>query len=510
MRSCIDPGALAAFSRRCDYRSGVSQPDRRLFPEGLEDLLASMSYTLEEFVARGGSGTVLRARGTDGQPVAVKVLDPGVSAGRLQREADTLAQMNHPGVPKVQHVADLAGRPVLISEWVDGAPLSELLRSAPLSPERAIAIFSGIASVLDRVHEQSVVHRDLSPDNIIVSDNNAVTIIDFGISTGADSATITTDNAAAGTPRYIAPEALAGSDPTPAADQYSAAVVAYEMLTGQWPYGDGADSVATSLHHHLHSAVTPLSEANPWLGHTFDPIFAKALAKDPDERFASLGELAGDLAAARPQPSTTKNRLPVALIAAAVAVVAIGVLLWRPWSNGLQQDAPSWPAGTAAALTCNLFEVADFEEGQQANTYYVDIADRNDISVAGGVDQTAGLRVGASGDFGLYGEIVPITGGLTYRLRLFVAPTADVQAASIRLTVLDGDFEILQDANGTDVEVEQTLLPGTTDVAVLEIDVPSNGRYLIPALVKDGPDGYLLADELVLAPASAPCWQDNP
>lgn len=461
---------------------------------------------------------MFRARGADGVPVAAKVLDRGTSADRILREVDTLAAIEHPGVPKVLEVVDLDGRPIMVTQWVDGRSLADLMAGGALSPDRAVSIFRELANVLDHVHAQGVVHRDLSPDNVIVGGGDHVSLIDFGISIGTESATITTDKITAGTPRYLAPEVLEGKTPNARSDQYSAAILAYEMLTGQWPYGDAGDNISTTMHHHLKSAVTPASEVNTWLGTGFDPVVERGLAKSPEQRFASISAMANELAQATPAQvaapaqasAVARTARPPWLVAAGVsALVLLGVaLVWFfLLRDGDKPTATEWQAGMAASLNCNLLESPDFEDGQPTDGYHGALSDQNDIATNGGVGQSAALRVGSQGDFGLYSELVPVQGGESYTFRAFVAPTADAAEAFLRITALDENLDLIVDQSGDTLgEVELQLVPGTAGHVSLTLsDTPPEARYLVPTLGKEGPDGYLLVDEQVLALSSDDC-----
>lgn len=505
------PVRLTPEAHGWGYRFWVPPPAAPPPPDGLVAAAAEVGITLEGPAGRGGSAVVHRGRRSDGTPVAVKLLDVGVDLGRVQREADALAALDHDGIPALIDVIDVDGRAALITEWVDGSALVDELRGGPLSPARATAILSSLAGVLDHVHEAGIVHRDLSPDNIIVRPGDTVSVIDFGISRSADSATLTAEGITAGTPRYLAPEVLTGGEPTPASDQYAVGILLSEMVTGRWPYPDDGDTVAATMHHHLHAAPTPASEANPWLGTAFDAAILRAVAKLPSDRFTSVGEMVRSIDAPTPPavaPLPKRSRWTTPLIGGVVllAVIAAAVLTR---GDSTDADVSGWPTGTAAGLACNLLAEPDFESGTVPSGFFDGVAANNDISPTGGVDQTAAVRVGATGDFGLYGETVPIVPGSGYVFRAFVAPTADTQAALIRLFTLDENFDLVpsdaDDSIGAD-EVELLLEPGSSGhVTVTMAAASPTARFLVPSLVKEGADGYLLADELVLAPLGSEC-----
>lgn len=238
---------------------------------------------------RGGSGVVRRATDvTTGKQVAIKALSPGFDLERLEREAKILARIDHPNVARLQGFEIIDGTAALIVDWVDGEPLSKLLeQNGHLGVKRSIEIFEQLANALDAVHRAGVTHRDISPSNIMVGPEDHVTVIDFGLGRGTETATVTIDGTVTGTPRYMAPELVDGSGATPASDQYSAAVLLHEMITGSWPFPE-TSSVAGALHHQMNSTPRPLDEINPLLGAGLTDAVLTALAKDPAQRMPSL------------------------------------------------------------------------------------------------------------------------------------------------------------------------------------------------------------------------------
>lgn len=261
----------------------------------LERRLADLGYQLSSLVDRGGASTVYRAVDVDhgDEDVAIKVLSPGSDPDRLRREVLILTSLDHAGVvPYLDAGGFDDGTLFIVSPWLDGRTLHRLLADeGPPATDRALAMAVEIACTLDAVHAAGVVHRDLTPRNIMVDADDEVTLIDFGLSRSEHDATITAGADLAGTPRYLAPEVIEGATPDHRADQYSAAVVLYELFTGRWPFPDGG-TVATALHHQLHSAPIPLLEVDPDADPAVDATLQRALAKRPDDRFASMADLA--------------------------------------------------------------------------------------------------------------------------------------------------------------------------------------------------------------------------
>ncbi|MEM7274095.1 MAG: serine/threonine-protein kinase, partial [Actinomycetota bacterium] len=246
-------------------------------------------YRLTGPPIRGGSGIVHPAiEAATGRAVALKALAPGHDLERLHREAEVLARIDHPNVAALRAFQTIDGAPTLVVDWVDGEPLHQVLhRDGPLGAGRSLAVLSGMAAALDAVHAAGVVHRDVSPANVMIGANGAVTVIDFGVSRSGEAATVTADGMLAGTPRYLAPEVIEGAEPTPRSDQYGAAIVLNELLVGSWPFPE-ANSMANALHHQLHTAPTPVDEVDPTLGPALTDAILRALDKDPARRFPSM------------------------------------------------------------------------------------------------------------------------------------------------------------------------------------------------------------------------------
>jgi serine/threonine-protein kinase len=270
-----------------------------------EDQARAAGYDVTAPPLRGGSGLVYRAiESATGAPVAIKALAPGFDIERLRREAEILARIDHPNVATLRAFTLIDQNPALIVDWVDGLPLSGLIkRGQPLPRQQAFAIFEQIADAMTAVHDAGVIHRDLSPANVLVDQNDVVTVIDFGGSRSMDSATVTVEGMVAGTPRYLAPEVIEGADPTVGSDQYSAAIILHELLTGSWPFPEG-DAIATAFHHQLHTAPKPLDEVQPDLPSGIGDAVLQALEKDPADPSSPCLRSSGG--------STNRRRSPAA------------------------------------------------------------------------------------------------------------------------------------------------------------------------------------------------------
>jgi serine/threonine protein kinase len=226
-------------------------------------------YVLEELLARGGMGSVYKARDEVlARPVAVKILHPHLSEDhgfleRFRREAVAAAGLSHPGIVAIYDTGtdtaeDGSERHYIVMEHCAGGTLTELsAREGALEPERAAAVVAAVCSSLDFAHRAGVVHRDVKPDNVLFADDGTLKVADFGIAKAAyASGDITTTGSILGTVTYISPEQAGGREPDARSDVYSAGVVLYELLTGRPPF-QGETDVATALMH-VNESPTPV------------------------------------------------------------------------------------------------------------------------------------------------------------------------------------------------------------------------------------------------------------
>lgn len=248
-------------------------------------------YELLELLGRGGMGEVYRARDrTLDRIVALKWIAAHRAAdesflARFRREALAMARLNHPQIVAIYDHGELDGRPYLAMEFVPGTTLRERLRRGRLAPSEAFALIRQLSSAVAYAHDLGVVHRDLKPENILVALDGQLKLADFGLAKVASSRgdeNLTAEGAVLGTLRYMAPEQLAGDPRVDArADVYSLGAIAYELLTGQTPLGRFLPPSRLAA---IRSAV--------------DSVILRALATEPDHRFATAGEFAEAFAAA--------------------------------------------------------------------------------------------------------------------------------------------------------------------------------------------------------------------
>jgi len=232
--------------------------------------------------------------------VALKVLSSHYAADaefveRFKREAQSAAALAHPNIVSIYDRGEAEdGTYYIAMEYLPGGTLKDrILRKGALPPKTAAAVALQIAEALKAAHQRGVVHRDIKPHNILITESGDLKVTDFGIARAASSSTMTRTGAVLGTAHYISPEQAMGEPVGPPSDLYSLGVVLYEMLTGQLPYD--ADTPIGIAMKHVNGHLRPPREVNPAVPEGLDAITVRLLAKDPKERYQSADELMEDL-----------------------------------------------------------------------------------------------------------------------------------------------------------------------------------------------------------------------
>jgi hypothetical protein len=259
-------------------------------------------YEVQDFIGQGAMGFVCRAYHVQLERTgAVKVLqaiapDPDATA-RFRHEAQAIAQMRHPNILNVYDFGEHEGTPYMIVEYVPGGSLANRLDQGPIDPAAAMKYLRGIAAGLDYAHGLGIVHRDVKPANVLLEKDDTPVIADFGLAKLMQGSSLKSmTGVTTGTPAYMAPEQVAGSKVGPAADRYSLATIAYEMLAGAIPF-DG-EGLLEILYAQVHREPPPPSARNSSLGPRVDTVIMRGLAKLPADRWESCTAFVDALAAA--------------------------------------------------------------------------------------------------------------------------------------------------------------------------------------------------------------------
>ena len=328
-----EPSAMLVSSSALEERAPGSLLEDEL--SSLVGKLISDRYVVHGLIGHGGMGAVYRGEQVHlRKRVAIKVLRPDMGrmaeiAVRFEREAIAGAHVNHPNVVAATDFGKLEdGSQFLILEFVEGTPLKDLIEAGPMPLDRAMPISRQIAQALGAVHEKSIVHRDVKPQNILIDTKGQVKLLDFGLAkvrvellsdqgrNAKPSAALTGVGMVMGTFAYMAPEAARGMEAVDArSDLYALGVVMYEMLTGKRPFDE--KDPALHLKKIRSEEAPPMRERAPEIKipPRIEAVVARLLAREPDRRFASASEVIAALDEAAAAPEKTLEQALVQALA---------------------------------------------------------------------------------------------------------------------------------------------------------------------------------------------------
>jgi len=303
-------------------------------------------------------GDIYRATDTTlGRDVAIKILaaryaqDPTVRE-RFTRESLAAARLSgEPNTVTIFDVGEHGGRPYIVMEYLSGGSLDEVVRrEGSLPPERAFTWLEQAGLALDAAHKAGVVHRDVKPANLMLDGDGNIHVADFGIASAAGLASLTMTGTVLGTVGYLSPEQAQGDRATPASDRYALAVLAFELLTGTRPFA--ADSPTAEAAAHVNAPVPSISSRSG-LPPELDPVFGRALAKDPNRRFATCADFVAALRAAFADAAGSTSELPAVLPAPTAPTRLLSPqeeLPYAPYRPRTSAARGAWPLLAALLL----------------------------------------------------------------------------------------------------------------------------------------------------------------
>ncbi len=357
-------------------------------------------YALESELGHGGMGQVFRARDLKlGRAVALKLLAPGAhdeeQRHRFEREARAAGSLDHPNIVVVHDVGEQRGEPYIVTELLEGETLRRILSRGPLGPAKALDLAAQLADGLAAAHARGIVHRDVKPENVFVTDRGQVKLLDFGIAKLLESpaSDLRTDTGVImGTPAYMSPEQIRGQPADARSDVFAFGAVMHEMLSGTAPFH--RESTTETAYAILNDLPAALPASTPAVAAR---VIERCVEKDPAARWADAGELAVELRGRHRRleqtlPIPRRFRLP--LIAALCGLV--GVALFGRW---LRSSIGTGAGGPTPAIAVLPFVDMSPQKDQE---YFSDgVAEEILNSLA----QIEGLRVsGRTSSFSLKGK----------------------------------------------------------------------------------------------------------
>lgn len=257
-------------------------------------------YEVYQHLGQGGMADVFLA--TDrilNRRVAIKILRAELSTDpksviRFEREAQAATALSHPNIVEIYDVGEYKGHHYIVMEYCPGKTLKKMIKDrGPLLKEEAVDIMKQLVSATAEAHRRGIIHRDIKPQNVMVTADGSVKMLDFGIALAKGSIQLTQANNVMGSVHYLAPELAKGQPASPQSDIYALGVVLYEMLVGDVPFK--ADSAVQVALKQMHDDIPSVREQNPTVPQALENVVIRATAKDPRQRYASCEEMLKDV-----------------------------------------------------------------------------------------------------------------------------------------------------------------------------------------------------------------------
>jgi serine/threonine-protein kinase len=253
-------------------------------------------FQIQSQIAQGITADIFAAIDVmTGKPVVIKLpnerlMHDPTQAERFRRELEVMKTLTHPAIQRGLESGLYNRTPYLVTEYIEGKSLREVVSEAtPMAPVEAVALIRKIAEGLAYCHANAVVHRDMKPDNVLITTGGQPIILDFGLALTKDARRVTFATTVAGTPDYMAPEQCEGGRGDARTDIYALGIMLYELLTGKTPFA--AESSMVTIAGHLQGAIPHTDKDAPGVSTALAAVITKALQKNPDERYPSMQAL---------------------------------------------------------------------------------------------------------------------------------------------------------------------------------------------------------------------------
>ncbi|MEE9167497.1 MAG: protein kinase [Candidatus Neomarinimicrobiota bacterium] len=478
-------------------------------------------YGILEELGRGGMGVVYKAEDTKlKRAVALKFLPHHLLASeddrvRFLHEAQAASALGHPNIMTIHEIDEVDEETFIVMEYVEGETLKDKLEKGPFKTKEVLKIAISVADGLNAAHNQEIVHRDIKSENIMISKDGLVKIMDFGLARRKGETRVTKEGSTLGTLAYMSPEQAEGSEVDHRSDLFSFGVVMYEMATGQLPFKGEHD--AAILYAIVNEAPLPVSTLNPNIPNELDRIIHKALEKDPEDRYQHADDLAADLKKLKKDIETGKTttittaipvprveekkpvrRAPAYILAAAVVAVLLIFGIQRLLKRGVEPITAIQENSLAVLYFENLGDPEDSQRlGQILQELIIaDLSEVASLKVFSSqrlfdIQKQLGSRDRRKIDPEIATEVAKQAEAETMLMGKLIQAGGELILTSQLVDVLTGTVARSQRADGTDifamvddlaVQIRNDLnLPATTvdrvDVAVKEKTTSSVEAY---------------------------------
>lgn len=322
-------------------------------------------YEILEQLGGGGMAIVYKARDTFlNRMVTIKVLRPEYTSDedfvkRFRREAQAIASLSHPNIVSIYDVGQEADVHYLVMEYVKGDNLKNLIRQqGSIPPERAVVIARQVSEALQHAHENNIVHRDVKPQNILITKSGQAKLTDFGIAREATTATLTQTDTIVGSVHYLSPEQARGETADPRSDIYSLGIVLYEMVTGSLPF-QGDTPIGVALKHIQETPPLP-SSLNPGISASLEKVITRAMTKIPAGRYETAREMAAELELLSTAGETGRTA-PVDEYATRVIPAVSVPQTQQTFKRETRKRLPGWGLAAFVILFLAVLAVAAFQ-----------------------------------------------------------------------------------------------------------------------------------------------------